>query len=138
MPVFSMTRRVRYRECDPMGVVYHAHYIDWFEEARTEALRELGLPYSELEKEGVFMPVVDLAARYHRPALYDDLVEIVTTVSDEIPTTRVRFDYEVRRGGVDGPCCTAHVTLCFMDAKTRRPIRAPRRVLETLEQVLNA
>ncbi|NNE70671.1 MAG: acyl-CoA thioesterase [Rhodothermales bacterium] len=131
-----MQRRVRYRECDPMGVVYHAHYVDWFEEARTEALRDLGLPYAALEQDGVFMPVVDLAVRYHHPALYDDLVEIVTTVSDELPTTRVRFDYRVFRDGIEKPCCSAHVTLCFMDAETRRPIRAPKRVLETLEEVL--
>ena len=50
--------RVRYRECDPMGVVYHTHYADYFEAARTEALREIGLAYKTLEEAGVQMPVI--------------------------------------------------------------------------------
>ena len=60
--------RVRYRECDPMGVVYHAHYLDFFEAARTEALRELGLAYKSMEEAGFQMPVIDLAVKYRKPA----------------------------------------------------------------------
>lgn len=131
-----MTRRVRYRECDPMGVVYHTHYIDWFEEARTEALRGLGLPYAQLEQDGVIMPVVDLAVRYSRPARYDDLVEIVTRVDAEIPSTRVRFDYEVWTPEATRPAITAHVTLCFVDAASGRPMQAPQHVKDILAKSL--
>ena len=76
-----------------MGVVYHSHVLDWFEAARTEALREAGLPYRALEESGIIMPVVDLAVKYHASVLYDDLVEIEAT----FPSLGVRLpiDYAV-------------------------------------------
>lgn len=130
-----MTHRVRYRECDPMGVVYHTHYLDWFEEARTEALREAGLPYSELEEDGFIMPVVDLAVKYRQPVRYDDLVEIRTHLRDEVPRMRLRIDYEVFHG--DSLCVTAHVTLCFVDVRRSRPIPAPDRVQQAFRALLH-
>jgi len=121
--------RVRYRECDPMGVVYHTHYLDYFEAARTEALRRMGLPYRELEESGVIMPVVDARLRYHRPARYDDLLHIHTRFSLSETTARVIFDYVVRRQQSDTPLVTGTVTLCFVDAESGRPMRAPARIL---------
>jgi len=118
------THRVRYREVDPMGLVYHTHYLDYFEAARTEFLREMGLAYKTLEDAGVIMPVVDLAVQYKRPAHYDDLLEILARVR-QLPETRIRIDYEVRRTGEDLMLVTGHVSLCFVDAQRRRPIRAP-------------
>jgi acyl-CoA thioester hydrolase len=120
-----------------MGVVYHTHYLDWFEEARTEALRDLGLPYADLESDGVIMPVVDLAFRYHLPARYDDLVEIVTRMEDRVPQTRVRFDYLARRQSTQEPLVSGHVTLCFFDPDRGRPIRAPARVVRVLESAFH-
>ncbi|NNF04954.1 MAG: acyl-CoA thioesterase [Rhodothermales bacterium] len=125
--------RVRYRECDPMGVVYHTHYMDWFEEARTEALREMGLPYRELEDSGVMMPVVEAHLRYHRPAYYDDLLHIHTSFSLSPGAARVVFDYSVRRHDADTDLVTGTVTLCFVDTERGRPVRAPERVLAVVE-----
>lgn len=107
-----------------MGLVYHAHYVDYFEAARTEFLREMGLPYKTLEESGILMPVVDLAIQYRRPAFYDDLLEIVARVED-IPDSRVRIEYEVRRSDEEQQLVTGHVTLCFVDAERGRPVRAP-------------
>ncbi len=76
---FVYEHRVRYRECDPMGVVYHMHYLDWFEAARTEGLRACGLAYKSLEDEGILMMVTDAALKYNRPAFYDEMVEVSTT-----------------------------------------------------------
>lgn len=129
--------RVRYRECDPMGLVYHAHFIDYFEAARTEALRELGLAYRDLEASGVIMPVIDLAAAYHRPARYDDVLE-VTSIVAERPSTRIRIDYEVRRAGEPDLLVTGHVTLCFVDAARNRPIRAPEAVAAAFDRAFAA
>jgi acyl-CoA thioester hydrolase len=129
--------RVRYRECDPMGLVYHTHYLDYFEAGRTEALREWGLAYKDLEASGVIMPVVDLAVQYQRPARYDDLLEITSTVR-EVPTTRVRIEYEVRRSGEPALLATGHVTLCFLDTARNRPIRAPEPVVALFARVLEA
>lgn len=127
------THRVRYREADPMGRVYHTHFVDFFEAARTELLREMGLAYKDLEDSGIIMPVVDLAVQYKRPAHYDDLLEILTFVREK-PETRVRIEYEVRRAGEDAILVTGHVTLCFVDPRRRRPIRAPERFLSVFAE----
>ena len=124
--------RVRYRECDPMGVVYHAHVIDWFEAARTEALRERGLPYAELEADGIIMPVVDLAVRYHAPVRYDDVVAVESTFAAR-PRVRVPIDYRVRREGEGDVLISGRVTLCFVDAARGRPTTAPERVLAAFD-----
>ena len=118
--------RVRYRECDPMGVVYHAHVVDWFEAARTEALREAGLPYRELEESGVIMPVIDLRVKYHASVFYDDLVEVEAS----FPSVGVRLpiDYAVRRAGEEKVLISGRVTLCFVDRERGRPVAPPDRV----------
>ncbi|MEL6612288.1 MAG: thioesterase family protein [Bacteroidota bacterium] len=131
--------RVRYRECDPMGVVYHAHYLDYFEAARTEALRSWGVPYRRLEETGVIMPVVDVQLRYHRPGRYDDLLAIETAFP-EPPGVRVPIDYTVRRELANGtieeaPLVTGRVTLCFVDPQRNRPITAPPMIRDAFGQV---
>ncbi len=136
MYCYTYRHRVRYRECDPMGVVYHSHYIDYFEAARTEALRAMGLPYKTIEAEGLFMPVIDLAVQYKRPAYYDDLLEI-NTCFDEVPRVRVPILYEVRRAGEPMLLTSGHVTLCFFDQERGQPTSAPRAVRALFEQALN-
>ena len=125
--------RVRYRECDPMGVAYHTHVLDWFEAARTEALREAGLPYRELEESGVIMPVVEATVRYHGSARYDDLLEI-EAVFPEAPRVRVPIDYAVRRAGESEVLVSGRVTLCFVDVARGRPVPAPDRVRAAFER----
>lgn len=120
-----------------MGLVYHTHYADYFEAARTEMLRDLGLAYKELEDSGIIMPVVDLHIRYRRPAFYDDELEIVTRVRD-MPETRVTIEYEVRRRGEQELLVTGDVTLCFLDSERRRPVRAPERIRELFGKALGA
>lgn len=122
----TYTHRVRFRECDPMGVVYHAHYIDWFEAARTEALRSTGFSYRELAESGIDMPVLDLAVSYRRSLLYDDLVDIDVMWTLNEAGTRVRFDYAVRHHGQDAVLVSGHVALCFVDRSRKRPVRAPK------------
>ena len=136
MYTYTYRHRVRYRECDPMGIVYHTHYLDYFEAARTEALRDMGIAYKMIEEQGLFMPVIDLALQYKRPAYYDDLLEI-NTYFDEVPRVRVPIRYEVRR--VDDPVLliTGHVNLCFFDPKHQRPIEAPDAVRAIFERALN-
>jgi len=135
MGSYVYRHRVRYREADPMGVVYHVHCLDWFEAARTEALRTSGVSYAELERDGIFMPVVDLAVRYRRAVLYDDSVAITVAWSDEPPVTRIRFDYEVRRDGEAEVLIDGHVTLCFIDRATRRPVRAPGKLRAAMRRI---
>lgn len=92
----SLRVRVRYCECDPMGVVHHAAYIPWLEMGRTELLRDAGVSYAELEAAGVFLVIVKLECSYKRPAYYDDLVEVRTRVVGG-SRVKIRHEYEVVR-----------------------------------------
>ncbi len=115
--------RVRYGETDQMGVVYHGNYALYFEEARTDALRKIGITYKSLEEEGVMMPVVNLNTDFKRPAKYDDLLTIRTTLA-ELPTVKIVLTYEVlNEEGV--LLATGSSTLVFVDMKTNRPTRCP-------------
>ena len=132
---YSHRHRVRYRECDPMGVVYHTHYLDYFEAARTEALRDLGVRYRDLEANGIIMPVVEANVQYKGPAHYDDVIVVVVTFAD-MPSVRVPIEYTVHRADEDDVIATGHTTLCFMDAERRRPIPAPDAVAAAFERAL--
>jgi acyl-CoA thioester hydrolase len=95
----EITIRVRYAETDRMGLLHHANYLVYFEQGRTELLRLKGLAYRDLEDKGYLMVVTRIEVKYHRPARYDDLLTLRTTV---VRTTLVRIDhrYEVQRDGL--------------------------------------
>ena len=112
---------VRYAETDMMGIVYHANYLPWFEVGRTTLLKEIGVPYKRLEEEGFRLPVLEISAKYLRPAVYDDTVEVVTTIREK-PLLRIRLEYEVRRG--DELLATGSSVHAFVDTEGR-PVRPP-------------
>ncbi len=112
---------VRYAETDMMGIVYHANYLPWFEVARTELLRDLGFPYKKFEAEGLRLPVLEVSAKFLRPAVYDDNLVIIAT-SREKPLLRIRIDYEVRRG--DELLATGQSVHAFCDLRGQ-PTRPP-------------
>lgn len=123
MMVTETNIRVRYGETDQMGVVYHGNYALYFEESRTDALRKIDITYKSLEEEGVMMPVVSLSTEFKRPAKYDDLLTIRTTMR-ELPTAKIVLDYEVlNEAGL--LLATGSSTLVFVDMKTNRPTRCP-------------
>jgi acyl-CoA thioester hydrolase len=116
---------VRYAETDMMGVVYHGSYIPWLEVGRTQLLKELGLPYRQLEESGFRLPVLEVALKYLRPARYDDLVTVVTRLTER-PLLRIRLEYEVRRGEeLLATGCSVHA---FIDLQGR-PVRPPAAVV---------
>ncbi len=116
--------RVRYGETDQMGFVYYGVYAQYYEVARVEALRSLGIRYADLETtHQIWMPVVNMQVRYLRPAKYDDLLTILTTVPS-LPSNDIRFRYEIRNEAgalLNG----ALVQLCFLDARSQKRISAP-------------
>lgn len=116
--------RSRYSETDMMGVVHHGHFVDYFEEARTEMIRELGMPYADMEKSGVGMPVVNLEIDYKESIFYDELINIRILLF-KMPTARLRTWYEVSTAENGRMKALARVDLCFMDMKSGRPVRAP-------------
>lgn len=87
---------VRYAETDQMGVVYYANYLVWFEVGRNAFFHALGNSYRNLEAAGLILPVVEASCRYHRPARYDDIVTVSTTLR-LLSVARIAFDYTVQR-----------------------------------------
>jgi len=116
--------RVRYGETDQMGFVYYGVYAQYYEVARVEALRNLGMLYADLEKiHHIWMPVMNMQVRYLRPARYDDLLTIQTTIPS-LPQKDIRFRYEIHNEAgslLNG----ALVQLCFLDARTQKRLDAP-------------
>ena len=116
--------RVRYGEVDRMGVVYHGHYLVYFEMGRTELLRSLGATYRAVEEEGTLLFVVETGLRFHRPARYDELLTVRTQLV-QIRGVRLRFEYEVRRG--DEHLTSGFTVLAACDSRGR-PRRIPGRL----------
>ena len=122
--------RVRYGETDQMGYVYYGNYAQYFEVARVEMLRSLGINYRDLEESGILLPVISLSIRYIKPARYDDLLKIKTTIH-EMPTARISFTYECL--GPEGDLLTkAETSLVFQDKQTGKPRRTPPELLAAL------
>jgi len=112
----SMDIRVRYVDCDSMGIVHHSVYPVWLEMGRTELLRETGITYRELEDTGVLLAVIDLTVKYRRPAQYDDLLELTTEWIDA-GRVKIRHQYTLRRD--DEVLATAETTLACVDREGR-------------------
>ena len=121
MIIFDFPHRVTYAETDKMGFVYYANYLIYFEIGRTELIRSLGRPYSDLEGEGFYLPVIEASCRYLRPAKYDDLLTIRTEIT-EFKGARLGFRYNILR---DNDKLAEGSTLhAFMDAHGK-PSRPP-------------
>ena len=91
----SETRlRIRYAETDPMGYAYYGYYAMYYEVARVESLRQLGMTYKELEALGTMMPVLENKSKYYSPALYDDEIKVITSIRNP-PTVRIKFEYDI-------------------------------------------
>ena len=128
--------RVRYAETDQMGVAYYGRYFEFFEQARAEMLRSMGLPYAEIEKQGTLLPVIEAHARYMRSATYDDLLEIESSIR-EMPQARIRIDYSVRRAGEPEVLVEGHTVHIFLNRTTRKPTRIPRPLAEIMERAFS-
>lgn len=128
--------RVRYAETDQMKVVYYANYFVYFETGRTELLRSLGLPYSEFEKMGYILPVIEAHANYYKSASYDHSIDIITTLRN-IPTVKIRLDYEVKDPVTNELIAEGYTVHSFVNSETRKPTRAPGVFLKTIEKAFN-
>lgn len=116
--------RSRYSETDQMGHVYHGNYLQYFEVARTEMIREHGMTYAELEANGIMLPIVYAAIDFKEPLLYDEAFMIHTFIYNE-PGVKLDTWYTMTDATGERVKAVGHVILVFMDATTRRPVRAP-------------
>ncbi len=123
--------RVRYAETDQMGYVYHGNYAAYFEVARTEAFRQLGIRYKDLEADGVGMPVGELRTCFRRPARYDDLLTIKLLLRQPAEGARVLFEYEIRNEAQE-LLAEGHTLMVFVSTATGRPVSIPADIVAKL------
>jgi acyl-CoA thioester hydrolase len=124
--------RVRYAETDQMNVVYHGNYAQYFEVGRVEAIRQLGLSYKDLEATGIILPVIEWTAKFLRPAHYDDLLTIRTTLKEWPAGHRIEFLQEVydEKGKL---LTTGKVLLYFLRSATMEKTGMPGEMAERLK-----
>lgn len=127
----STTVRVRYAETDQMNVVYHGNYAQYFEVARAECIRGFGFTYKEMESLGVMMPIVDLQIKFLRPAHYDDLLTIKTTLRELPKTHKIEFHHEVFNEKKE-LLTIGKVVLYFINVQTKSRTTMPEVMVEKL------
>ncbi|MGN6196771.1 MAG: acyl-CoA thioesterase [Ginsengibacter sp.] len=121
--------RIHYGFTDQMGVVYHGRYAEFYEIGRTEALRRLGLTYKEVEAAGVMMVVTEIHSKFLRPAVYDDLITVVTTLKEMPAHHKIVFHSEIFNEQ-NQLLNVGEVSLYFLDAATRKRCAMPENMKE--------
>ncbi|MBK7630764.1 MAG: acyl-CoA thioesterase [Ignavibacteriales bacterium] len=125
--------RIRYADTDQMRFAYNGKYFEYFEVGRTEMMREVGLPYNEIEQNGFFMPVIETKIHFLSPAYYDEVLLIETRV-ENLPASKVHIDHIIKAKERDVVICEGYVELAFLDAKTNRPTRAPKVFIDAVKK----
>lgn len=124
--------RVWYKHTDQMAICHHSNYICYYEAARSEWLRALGMSFAEVEKRGIMMPILEVQSKYKKPAYYDEELT-VRIILKEIPRARINFFYEIynEKGELIN---TGMTQLGFIHSDTRRPCRCPEWFLALFEK----
>ncbi len=126
------TLRVRYGETDPMKYVYYGNYAEYFEVARVELFRSIGMSYDEIEKRGIWLPVSEYKVKYLKPGFYDEILEIHTYIK-KIPGVRIEFEYEIFNEKKE-KITEASTTLFFLNSATRKIEKCPEFLMELIEK----
>jgi acyl-CoA thioester hydrolase len=122
--------KVRYAETDAMGIAHHSNYVIWLEMGRVDFLEQIGIPYSEVERRGVYLVVTNVGVKYRRPARFDDEI-ILTTRLSALKSRLVRFDYalETPDGGLLAEGFSEHIATDL----EKRSVPIPHHLREALE-----
>ena len=124
---------VRYAETDKMGIVHHSVYPIWYELARTEAIKKIGISYTTLEKNGIMTPLTELNCKYIYPAEYEDVLLIKVEISKLTPA-RIVFYYEIYKGGIQTPINTGTTTHAWV-GEDLKPINLKKQYPEIFEKI---
>ncbi len=116
--------RVRYADTDQMHFVYNGKYLEYFEVGRTEMLRDIGLPYDVIEKEGFLLPVLEANVKYKLPAFYDDIL-IIKSLLKKFPDLKVHIDYEIMRKDSTDLVAEGFTVHAFMNKQNKKVTRPP-------------
>lgn len=115
-----------------MKYVYYGNYAEYFEVGRVELFRAIGMPYDDIEKRGIWLPVSEYHIKYIKPAFYDELLEIHTLVK-KIPGVRIQFEYEIFNEKKE-KITEASTTLFFLDAKLNKVVKCPDFLMNLIEK----
>lgn len=116
--------RVRYADTDQMHFVYNGKYLEYFEVGRTEMLRDNGLPYDIIEKEGFLLPVLEAYVKYRQPAYYDDIL-VVKSFLKKFPELKVHIDYEIVRKNTTDLITDGFTVHAFINKQNKKVTKPP-------------
>ena len=136
MYTFDTKIRVRYAETDQMGYVYHGNYAAYFEVARTETFRQLGISYKAMEADGIGLPVGEMHTKFRRPARYDDLLTVRLLLRKPARGASLLFEYEIYNEARE-LLTEGHTLMVFVRTATGRPVPVPTAVQERLLPYFN-
>ncbi|MBM4170610.1 MAG: acyl-CoA thioesterase [Ignavibacteria bacterium] len=123
--------RVRYADTDKMQFVYNGKYLEYFEVGRTELLRSLNLPYSEVEKSGYQLPLLEANLKFISAAVYDDII-IVTAKVTVLYSPKVLINYTIKRKETEELIAEGSTTHIFINSQTKKAVRPPKIYIDTL------
>ena len=126
--------KVYYKDVDKMGVVYYSRYFEYFEQGRTELLNSIGLIVSEIEDQGIFLPVVRAHCEYNKSARFEDKI-IITSKINELPKSRMKINYLITKYNSSKKIASGLTEHAFMK-ENGRPTRAPKIILNSIKQSL--
>ena len=135
--IVPATFRVRYSETDQMGVAYHPHYLVWCEIARTEYIRQLGTPYADLERAGIFLVVAEANVRYQAAARYDDWIRVDAWLA-RVQSRAVTFGYEIVRDDSDSTRLATATTRLIAVDRSGAICRLPAALLRSFGELAGA
>jgi len=119
-----------------MKMVYYGKYFEYFEQGRSDLLRDAGMPYSLIEKNGILLPVIEAYANYIYPARFDDLLEVKTILKESLSST-VRIEYEIKNSDRELILVTGYTVHCFINVLNGKPTRAPNDFIEKLQNAIS-
>lgn len=125
--------RPRYADTDQMGIIHHAKYFEYFEIARTELLRSLGLPYAELENDGYLLPLIDCYAKFIKPIKYDQLVRVETTLVNSTGV-RIHLEYKIYSDESSELLAEGFTKHSWVKKSNLKPTRPPQKFLEAISK----
>ena len=134
MQSFQYTMRTAYADTDQMGFVHHSSYVKYLENARWYAFRQMAIPYKEIEKNGILLPVIHLDIQFIRPLYYDDMVRIDVWI-DLVRMTKLEVRYSIFNE-TNHLTTKASTTLAFLKSSTGKPMAIPEFLREKISLCL--
>lgn len=126
--------RVSYSDTDQMGFMHHSNYLKYYETARWELFRSIGIPYHEIEEEDVILPVINASVKFIKPAFYDQEIRIITMLKSN-KGARIIFDNQAINESGD-IINEAQITVAFVRKSTGKACYPPKRISDTIKKLI--